>query len=74
MVHPAYPAMAQIFAKVAFCVAVVAAALLTAGLLAALAHHELGLSPYAIRRAALLGSGLLGIGFFSHRFGRRDQG
>ncbi len=66
--------MAQIFAKVAFCVAVVAAALLTAGLLAALAHHELGLSPSAIRRAALLGSGLLGIGFFSHRFGRRDQG
>ncbi len=64
--------MAQIVAKVAFAVAVGVAALIAAGLLAALAHDELGFSPYAVRRAALVGSGLLGIGFFSNRFGRRN--
>ena len=52
-------------------VIVLAAAAVTAGVLAALAHTELGLSPSVIRRTALLGSGLLVIGLYSDRFGRR---
>ena len=42
-----------------------------AGVLAALAHTELGLSPLLVRRAALVCSGLLVIGLYSDRFGRR---
>lgn len=45
-------------------------AAVAAGLLAALAHAEFGLSPYVIRRAALVCSGLLVIGLYSDRFGR----
>jgi hypothetical protein len=53
-----------------FLVTALAAAVM-AGVLAALAHTELGLSPSAIRRAALLCSGILVIGLYSDRFGRR---
>jgi hypothetical protein len=46
-------------------------AAVAAGVLAALAHSELGLSPLVIRRAALVCSGLLVIGLCSDRVGRR---
>lgn len=46
-------------------------AAVAAGVLAALAHTELGLSPLLVRRAALVCSGLLVIGLYSDRFGRR---
>jgi hypothetical protein len=46
-------------------------AAVAAGVLAALAHTELGLSPFVIRRAALICSGLLVIGLYSGRFGGR---
>ena len=48
----------------------VAAALAVA--LATITHNQLGLSPTFVRDAALLGSGMLGIGLFSGRFGGRD--
>ncbi len=38
---------------------------------AVLTHNELGLSPMLIRKAALICSGLLGIGLYSDRLGRR---
>jgi len=47
-------------------------AAVAAAVLAALAHTELGLSPLVIRRAALVCSGLLVIGLYSDRFGRRN--
>jgi hypothetical protein len=50
---------------------IVFAAAVAAGVLAVLAHTELGLSPSAIRRTALLCSGILVIGLYSDRFGRR---
>jgi hypothetical protein len=50
---------------------IVFAAAVAAGALAALAHTELGFSPSLIRRTALLCSGLLVIGLYSDRFGRR---
>jgi hypothetical protein len=40
--------------------------------LATIAHNELGFSPTFVRDAALVGSGMLGIGLFSGRFGGRD--
>ena len=45
-------------------------AAVAAGVLAVLAHTELGLSPLVIRRTALLCSGILVIGLYSDRFGR----
>jgi len=50
---------------------VVGAAAVAAGVLAKFAHGELGLSPLVIREAALLCSGILGIGLYSNRFGGR---
>jgi hypothetical protein len=47
-----------------------AAAVLAAGI-ARFTHNELGVSPAVIRDAALLCSGMLGIGLYSDRFGRR---
>jgi hypothetical protein len=46
-------------------------AALVAGILAALAHVEFGMSPWVIRRAALVCFGLLVIGLYSDRFGGR---
>jgi hypothetical protein len=40
--------------------------------LAEFTHNELGLSPTLIRHAALLCSGMLCIGLYSNRFGRRE--
>jgi hypothetical protein len=50
---------------------VVLGAAVTAGMLAALAHTELGLSPSVIRDAALVCSGVLVIGLYADRFGGR---
>jgi hypothetical protein len=50
---------------------VVGAAAAAAAVLAKFTHNELGLSPTAIRDAALLCSGVLGIGLYSDRFGGR---
>jgi hypothetical protein len=52
---------------------VAGAAAVAAGLLAKYTHNELGLSPSLIRDAALLCSGMLGIGLYSGRFGGRDK-
>jgi hypothetical protein len=48
---------------------VAGAAAAAAGALAKFTHSELGLSPTIIRDAALLCSGMLGIGLYSGRFG-----
>jgi hypothetical protein len=48
---------------------VAGAAAAAAGALAKFTHSELGLSPTVIRDAALLCSGMLGVGLFSCRFG-----
>ena len=56
--------------KASIVLALIGAALVAAGLLADIAHSELGLSPLLIRKAALLTSGMLGIALFSQRFGR----
>jgi hypothetical protein len=58
--------------KIGSLVAIALGAAVAAGVLAALAHTELGLPPSVIRRAALVLSGLLVIGLYSDRFGRRN--
>ena len=50
----------------------VGAAAAAAGALAIFTHAELGLSPNVIRDAALLCSGMVGIGLYSNRFGGRE--
>jgi hypothetical protein len=50
---------------------VAGAASAAAAALAKFTHNELGLSPTLIRDAALLCSGMLGIGLYSDRFGGR---
>jgi hypothetical protein len=57
--------------KIAYYLIFVGAAVIAADLLANFAHNELGLSRYAIREAALVCSGVLGIGLYSHRLGKR---
>jgi hypothetical protein len=42
-----------------------------AGVLAAVVHTELGVSPWVVRRTALVCFGLLVIGLYSDRFGGR---
>lgn len=61
--------MSVMMAKI-FGILVVAGAAALA--LAELTHYELGLSPTLIRNAALLCSGMLCIGLYSNRFGRRE--
>jgi hypothetical protein len=48
---------------------VAGAAAAAAGALAKFTHSELGLSPMVIRDAALLCSGMLGMGLYSGRLG-----
>jgi hypothetical protein len=50
---------------------IAAAAVAAAGALAKFTNNELGLSPSDIRDAALLCSGMLGIGLYSNRLGGR---
>jgi hypothetical protein len=56
--------------RISIALALIGAALVAAGLIADIAHSELGLSPLVIRKAALLASGMLGIALYSQRFGK----
>jgi hypothetical protein len=50
---------------------VAGAAAIAAVVLAKFTHNELGLSPSLVREAALICSGMLGVGLFSSRYGGR---